>query len=219
LPPGTGSKAAWPDQAIEDFFAIGPTGRSIALPSIASFAAAHQGRGVLIMLFHASIGARDPSHVASVLAALWQGQAYPFPPFPGSFIAFAGDEHGTAIEIYPAGQVLVPGEEEVASSHVKDGMRPTETHLAIGVPRSESEIHEIAKWVGWKSRTCVRGGAFRVVELWVENRLLIEVLTPEMRQEYRAVAKPEIWEEFLRSVECGGTSSLPALRERASAQA
>jgi hypothetical protein len=168
------------------------------------------------MLFHASIGARDPSHVASVLAALWQGHAYPFPPFPGSYIALAGDAHGTAIEIYPAGQVLVPGADEVASSRVEDGMRPTETHLAIGVPRSESEIHEIAKWVGWKSRTCVRGGMFRVVELWVENRLLVEVLTPEMQREYLAVAKPAVWEEFVRSVECAEVPSLAVSRERAS---
>ena len=41
------------------------------------------------MLFHASIGAREPARTAAVIAELWRGASYPFPAFPGSYIAAA----------------------------------------------------------------------------------------------------------------------------------
>ena len=59
------------------------------------------------MLFHLSIAAREPRHVANVIAELWGGAALPFPPvMEGSWIAIAGDDRGTAIEVYPDGTVL-----------------------------------------------------------------------------------------------------------------
>ncbi len=166
------------------------------------------------MLFHASIGARDPAHVAAVVAEIWQGAAYPFPPFPDSYIALAGDERGSAIEIYPLGQVLVPGEDEARARLAATETRNTETHLAIGTPLGEEELHWIAQREGWLSRTCDRGGKFHVVEIWVENRLMIEALTPEMQKEYRDFATPERWEALL--VELGvRLDACPRARNRA----
>ena len=151
------------------------------------------------MLFHASIPARDPARVAAVLAEMWQGSAYPFPAFPNAYIVLAGDDRGTAVEIQPAGQALCPGEREVASARIDDGERPSETHLAIGVPCSEADLHRIATREGWHSLTCSRGeGFFRVVEIWVENRFLIEALTPEMQAEYRTFMTRENWDAFLQ---------------------
>jgi hypothetical protein len=141
------------------------------------------------MLFHASIGAADPAHTASVLAELLRGEAHPFPVFPGSFIVTASDEHGTAVEILPLGQVLVPGKTEGETTTLADADRPTETHLAIGTPLDETELHRIAAREWWISRTCNRG-AFHVVEIWLENRILIEALTPVMQAEYRAFTSP-----------------------------
>jgi len=40
------------------------------------------------MIRHVSIPARDPRHVATVLAEVMQGRVYPFPgPVPGAFMA------------------------------------------------------------------------------------------------------------------------------------
>jgi hypothetical protein len=45
--------------------------------------------------------ARDPRHVAGVLAELMDGRCYPFGPLEGAFMAASGDAHGTMIEVYP----------------------------------------------------------------------------------------------------------------------
>lgn len=61
------------------------------------------------MIHHLSIAARDPKHVAGVLAEVMGGKAVPFPPNPGSFFALQLDEHGSGVEVYPAGTELHPG--------------------------------------------------------------------------------------------------------------
>ena len=60
------------------------------------------------MLFHLSIDARDPRHVANVIAELFgSGKAAPFPPVAeGSWVALALDERNTTVEVYPRGTVL-----------------------------------------------------------------------------------------------------------------
>lgn len=146
------------------------------------------------MLFHVSLPAQDPAHVAEVLAEIWGGRAYAFPPFPGSYIAFADDGRGTALEIYPKGQVMIPGDHEVEERRIP-GSPYTETHIAIASRLTEDQIHAIARREGWLSRTCLRGGGmFGVVELWVENSLMIEALTAEMQAAYLASVSADKWE-------------------------
>src|SRR5256885_2455884 len=60
------------------------------------------------MIHHLSIAARDPKKAAGVLADLMGGKAVPFPPNPGSFFALQLDEHGSGVEVYPAGTELEP---------------------------------------------------------------------------------------------------------------
>ena len=55
------------------------------------------------MIHHLSIAARDPKHSAEVLAEIMGGKAVPFPPNPGSFFALQLDDHGSGVEVYPAG--------------------------------------------------------------------------------------------------------------------
>ena len=54
------------------------------------------------MIHHLSIPARDTRHVADVLAELFGGVVTAFGPYPDSWIAWAGDEHGTAIAAFTA---------------------------------------------------------------------------------------------------------------------
>ena len=61
------------------------------------------------MIHHLSIAAREPKRVAGVLAELMGGSAVPFPPNPGSFFALQLDDHGSGVEVYPAGTELRPG--------------------------------------------------------------------------------------------------------------
>jgi hypothetical protein len=50
---------------------------------------------------HVSIPAREPQHVAEVLAELMKGKCVPFGPLEGAFMAVSGDANGTLLEIYP----------------------------------------------------------------------------------------------------------------------
>jgi hypothetical protein len=146
------------------------------------------------MLFHASIPARDPARVAAVLAELWQGWSAPFPPFPGSHIAMAGDDRGTEIEVCPHTQENVIGEREVAVKHNAAASGRSACHLAIATPLDEPAVFALAAREGWHAVRCDRGGCFHVIELWLENAFLVEVLTEEMQREYRAFMTPEGWQ-------------------------
>ena len=133
------------------------------------------------MLHHLSVAVDNPGHVASVLAELFQGRRFPFPPFPGGYIVLAGDDYGTAIEVTPAGTELIPGADEVTSQRNAAASRFTSTHAALSVPCTLEDIERIARREDWIVRYCSREGVFDVVELWVENHLLLELLTPEIR--------------------------------------
>lgn len=152
--------------------------------------------GCFAMLFHASFPAQQPARAADAVARLWHGRSFPFPAFPNSYIALKGDAYGSAVEFYPAGQVLVPGPEEVEAVNMLAG-RPSESHLAIATDLSEAEVQALAAEYGWMSRTCRRGDAFRVIEFWIEDAFLIEVLTPDMQAEYLAFMTPECYDAFL----------------------
>jgi hypothetical protein len=138
------------------------------------------------MLFHMSIAADDPKHVAGVIAELWKGQARPFPPVSDNgWIALAGDERGTAIEVYPQGIVLREGDGDVDARGEASGRdRFTATHAAIATELDRDRVMAIATREGWPAKYRKRGGLFGVVELWIEGRQMIEVLTPEMQSEY-----------------------------------
>ena len=60
------------------------------------------------MIHHISIAARDTRHVAEVLSGLFNGALTRFGPYRDSWIAWAADEQGTAIEVYPVGTEMYP---------------------------------------------------------------------------------------------------------------
>lgn len=146
------------------------------------------------MIHHFSIAARDPEHVATVLAELMGGRPFPFWPFPGSHMAIAGDPHGTAIEVYPLGTELLPGGRSEPVHAVTNAQHPnfTATHAAISVALDEERIKNIASREQWRAVTCDRG-EFKVIEIWIENRVMIEVLTPDMAKDYLRAIAPDRW--------------------------
>ena len=44
---------------------------------------------------------------------------------------------------------------------------------------------------------CHRGPFFRVIEFWVDNNLMLEMLTPEMQEEYQRSITIENWLSML----------------------
>ena len=138
------------------------------------------------MLFHMSIAADDPEHVARVIAELWKGNARPFPPISsGSWIAFAADERGTAMEVYPQGTVLRETEGDADAHGEASGVdRFSATHAAIATDLDKGAVLSLARREGWPAKYRKRGGLFGVIEMWVEDRQMLELLTPEMQAEY-----------------------------------
>ncbi|MCA3694906.1 MULTISPECIES: hypothetical protein [Aquidulcibacter] len=151
------------------------------------------------MILHASISAGDPKHVASVLAELWDGEALPFAPVSGAWIAMAGDERGSGIEVYPRGRALVPGVDDAMfdTTDLEQPARYGATHLAIQCHKPQSAIEAIAQRENWRSVRCSRGGMFDVIEFWIENSTMIEVLTSEMQRDYQATSSIEAWREAI----------------------
>ncbi|PJG48704.1 hypothetical protein CAF53_11005 [Sphingobium sp. LB126] len=158
------------------------------------------------MLFHLSIAARNPRHVAQVLAEFWRGEAFPFPPVAqGSWIAVAGDERGTAIEVYPLGTVLREAEGDADSfGEATQQNGYTATHAALATPLSQAEVMAIASREGWPAKYRKRGGTFGVIELWIEGRQMVELLTEEMQAEYLASATIDNFRAMMRGMSGDG---------------
>ncbi|TFI58712.1 hypothetical protein E2493_08755 [Sphingomonas parva] len=150
------------------------------------------------MLFHMSMAAERPEQAARMIAELWGGRAYPFPPVAeGSWIAMAGDDRGSAIEFLPLGTEFHEGEgdamvRDVAGAPVRHGP----VHVAIATELSIDQVKAIGARHGAPTKVCSRG-PFRVIELWLEGTFMIEVLTAEMQSEYLAAMHFEGWEAFL----------------------
>ncbi|NNE98108.1 MAG: hypothetical protein HKN25_03715 [Pyrinomonadaceae bacterium] len=177
------------------------------------------------MINHISIGVKNPENVAKFLAELWKGFVFPFPPSPDSFIVIAGDGKGTAVEITPINIVLKPGKgfpseirfdkntltEEFEAKFVPEDGFPDylATHLAINTELGEVEVKELARRENWRTLTCNRGeGLFQLIEVWVENRFLLEVFTPEMTRRYIEVMDPKFMADM------NGAQPRPALPSR-----
>ena len=136
------------------------------------------------MLFHASIPADEPERVARVIAELWRGRVLPFPAFPDAFMAWSGDARRSVVDVYPRGREHVPAPREFGVRTNPAPSAHSESHLALGVALSAEEIFVIAARESWLAQTSDRGGLFTVIELWIENRFLLELLTPQEQQRY-----------------------------------
>ena len=142
------------------------------------------------MIHHLSIAARDPQQAAEVLAELMGGTAVPFPPNPGSFFALQLDEHGSGVEVYPAGTELQPGGATGGMFVKKDARGYGSTHFALSVATDAATVQTIAQRAGWQCFDCNRG-PFHVIEVWVENETMVEILPPEYAKEYLAFTRPD----------------------------
>jgi len=161
------------------------------------------------MIHHISLSAHKPEHVAEVLAEVLNGQAVPFFPHPGSYMVFPMDEYGTGIEIYPLDTKLIPGEgdEQGKFVDIANSSNFIATHAAISVTKTQEEIEEIGKRENWRTVRCNRDSFFDVMEFWLENQVMLELLTPEMAAQYLAATHPENLKKIF-------SSDVPALSSR-----
>lgn len=134
------------------------------------------------MLHHVSFSVRNPHEASTVLSELVGGVALkaPAPPFPrGSWFVTLADEVGSMIELLPWGAVQTR-----AGISQDPEMRPhTASHVLIGSPLNEEEVLAIAERQNLVAQP-LDTGLFRIVKVWIEDSLLIELLTREHRLRY-----------------------------------
>jgi hypothetical protein len=140
------------------------------------------------VVHHLSIAAREPEHVAGVLAELMGGIAV---PDAENFFVWQLDDYGSGVEVYPAGTELQPGGAtggRFVKGETGRGFGPT--HVALSVSTDGDTVENVARREGWQCFRCSRG-PFHVIEVWVENETLIEILTPDYAREYLAFTRSQ----------------------------
>ena len=152
------------------------------------------------MIFHFSISADDPNQTATMFAELWRGQVFYFPMVgKGSWIAHAGDDRRTTIEVYPRDLAFYPNESGEGHQRNEPVSRHGPFHAAVGTPLSIEEVEEIGRRYGCHTILCNRG-PFRVIEFWVDNAQMVEMLTPEMQAQYQRSVTPDGFRAMLANV-------------------
>ncbi len=106
-------------------------------------------------------------------------------------MAASGDAHGSMIEVYPERATLdIPtNDEQVVFGENTAPPRNWPFHVFLSVPLEADEVERIGAREGWRAKTFGRGMQgqkpfFHVIEFWLENRLMIEVVSPAMAREY-----------------------------------
>src|SRR5207248_2388077 len=64
------------------------------------------------------------------------------------------------------------------------------THFALSVATDAATVQTIAERAGWQCFDCNRG-PFHVIEVWVENETMVEILPPGYAREYLAFTQPD----------------------------
>ncbi len=136
------------------------------------------------MLHHVSFSVRDPAKCAAIVAELVAGQVLdaPCPPFPtGSRFVLLHDQSGALIELTPWGSVLDPGQRGIGQD---PEMRPhSASHILIGTPLASQAVLTAAGRHGLRAISA-DAGLFRLIKVWIEDSLLLELLPPEHAADY-----------------------------------
>jgi hypothetical protein len=146
------------------------------------------------MIHHVSIPARDPEHVARVLAELFQGYAGPFiGPMPGAWVVYQEDGFGTGIEVYDERTILAPGDGDgMGEVRLHEPPQGVAFHALISVKADRATIERIGARERWRTQHFWRGPPgvrlFELYELWVENRVMLELVTEDMLPPYVQIA-------------------------------
>jgi hypothetical protein len=150
------------------------------------------------MIHHISIDAYHPLRAASVLAEIWNGKVHQF-FYPGSYNVMPFDRYGTAIVVFPRGTVWAPGADtQPAQLLPAASTNLVAIHAAISVPTTQQQIEQIGQREGWRVLTRDQGdSAFRLVEFWLENRILFEFLPPGFETQYLQTMQPEMIKKIL----------------------
>lgn len=137
------------------------------------------------MIQHVSVTADQPREAAGTIAALLGGRAVPIGPVEGTWTAIGPELVGNIVEVLPRGS-----EFHRNGSHVEtragEAVRHSGFHVMIESPLAEEDVMQLAEEHG--ACACrAKHGPFDLLEFWIDDCLLIEVLPPNFASAYRRI--------------------------------
>lgn len=154
------------------------------------------------MILHASVVADEPRKTAETLGRLFGGIALPLGPGEGTWSAIGPDPIGNMISVLERGSEFHRTDEHV-ETRMGEPVRHSAYHILIETPLSEAEVMGIAAERGCHALRA-KHGAFDVIEFWVDDCLLIEVVTPDMGRDYRELIQSDELRQRLAPVVVAG---------------
>ncbi|HYZ61212.1 MAG TPA: hypothetical protein VE650_02065, partial [Acetobacteraceae bacterium] len=111
---------------------------------------------------------------------------------------------GTMIEVYPEDITLRPGATEADQVvPVRNQQAPDSVsfHVLLSVSTSLGHIQRIGAREGWRTQLYGRGAPgqkpfFHVVEFWVENRIMLELVPEEMMDAYTELFQFPVLDDY-----------------------
>jgi hypothetical protein len=99
----------------------------------------------------------------------------PTPPFPcGTWLVVAGDAQGSFLEILPATSVFDPGA-PLGIRQRQATLEAVSAHVLISATVGAEEIQATADRESWRAEE-VDTGLFRIIKLWIDGTVLVELL-------------------------------------------
>lgn len=141
------------------------------------------------MILHASVVADEPKRSAETLARLLGGMALPVGPGEGTWTAIGPEPIGSMISVLARGSEFHRSGDHV-ETRLGTPVRHGAFHVLVDTPLAEDEVLKWAQERGCHAHRATHG-AFEVIEFWIDDCLLIEVVTPELGQAYRDMIHSE----------------------------
>ncbi|MDJ0618539.1 MAG: hypothetical protein QNJ63_17640 [Calothrix sp. MO_192.B10] len=162
------------------------------------------------MLHRISIPVEHPLHVANVLAEILHGSILRGSEYPYSYTVLVNDEYGSAIVLSPAGNEVIVGQsrDKFEYQYNPNYSEFSPVHLAISVPLTQPEIEKIAQREGWHMAVGNRG-RFKLIEFWLENKFLLELILPATVPQYVKSMTPQ--EFMVLALIMGGLRKIQAI--------
>jgi hypothetical protein len=110
--------------------------------------------------------------------------------FREPYLVMAGDDRGSTNDVAPRGKEVIPAETSMSFRNSASPSPHSEVHLSIATPLTVDEALAIAKREGWTARVCDRGGVFNVIEFWLENKFMLELMTEAELKRYTGFMTP-----------------------------
>jgi len=138
------------------------------------------------MIVHVSIPAKNPENVAQHLAQLVQGKYKALNWCAGGYMVFTDDQYSTGIEVLPFSTIFKPGKNPNDTLVITSNDNKPQydcVHFLLIIDTSYAHVMEIAKHAGWRAISKRSLDVVEMIELWVENRIMIEVTLASKQHE------------------------------------